>query len=203
MNEFDIKAKDWDKNQMHIERAEAIALAMLNTISIEEQMTAIEYGAGTGLLSFNLKDRFSKIILMDSSREMVRMAQQKIADEHIKNMSALCIDLENEEFSGSCDMIYNQMVFHHVENIDLILQKIRALLNPGGYLVIADLYAEDGSFHGEAFTGPKGFDVANLSGLLKSKGFKDISHQECYRIKKTIEDGKIKEFPVFLMIGKV
>ena len=80
MNEFDIKAKDWDKNQMHIERAEAIALAMLNTISIEEQMTAIEYGAGTGLLSFNLKDRFSKIILMDSSREMVRMAQQKIAD---------------------------------------------------------------------------------------------------------------------------
>src|ERR1035437_5596893 len=174
MNEFDAKAKDWDKNQIHIERSEAIALAMLNTIPIDEEMTAIEYGAGTGLLSFK-----------------------------IKNMSALWIDLEKEEFSGTWDIIYSQMVFHHVENIDVILDKFRALLKSGGYLAIADLYSEDGSFHGEGFTGHKGFDVVKLSDLLNSKGFNDISHQECYLIKKTLEDGNIKEFPVFLIIGKV
>jgi tRNA (cmo5U34)-methyltransferase len=203
MNEFDAKAQDWDKNQMHIERSEAIALAMLNTIPIDKQMTAIEYGAGTGLLSFKLKDRFSKIVLMDSSQEMVRIAQEKIADEHIKNMSAMWIDLEKEEFSGTYDMIYNQMVFHHVENTDVILDKFRALLKSGGYLAIADLYAEDGSFHGDGFTGHKGFDVVKLANLLKSKGFSDISQQECYRIKKTLESGIIKEFPVFLMVGRV
>ena len=203
MNEFDAKAKDWDKNQIHIERSEAIALAMLNTIPIDEEMTAIEYGAGTGLLSFKLKNRFSKILLMDSSQEMVRIAQEKIAGERIKNMSALWIDLEKEEFSGTWDIIYSQMVFHHVENIDVILDKFRALLKSGGYLAIADLYSEDGSFHGEGFTGHKGFDVVKLSDLLNSKGFNDISHQECYLIKKTLEDGNIKEFPVFLIIGKV
>jgi 2-polyprenyl-3-methyl-5-hydroxy-6-metoxy-1,4-benzoquinol methylase len=166
-------------------------------------MTAIEYGAGTGLLSFNLYDRFSKITLMDSSKEMVRIAQGKIASEGIKNMNALCIDLEKEDFTGEYDMLYNQMVLHHVENIALILDKFYALLKPGGFLAIADLYAEDGSFHGHGFTGHNGFDVLKLSELLKSKGFSQINHQECYRMKKnSLESDAVKEFPVFLMVGK-
>jgi tRNA (cmo5U34)-methyltransferase len=203
MNEFDIKAQDWDKNQMHIERAEAIALAILNAIPINKKMTAMEYGSGTGLLSFNLKDRFSKLTLMDSSQEMVRVTQGKIAEQRIDNMCALYIDLEKEDYTAKFDVIFTQMVFHHIENIPSILKRFSSLLKPAGYLAIADLYAEDGSFHGEDFKGPKGFDVENLANILQINGFKNVSHKECYRIKKSLETGIIKEFPVFLMIGEI
>ncbi len=35
-----------------------------------------------------------------------------------------------------------------------ILEKFHDLLNPSGYLAIADLYPEDGSFHGLSFDRP-------------------------------------------------
>ena len=59
---------------------------------------------------------------------------------------------------GSFDLIYTLMVLHHVGDVETIIRKFRGLLNPGGYLAIADLYSEDGSFHGEGFSGHMGFD---------------------------------------------
>ena len=52
LNEFDQKAGDWDKNPIHTERSEAIANAMLQRLPVEGGMKVLEYGAGTGLLSF-------------------------------------------------------------------------------------------------------------------------------------------------------
>ena len=78
MSEFDSKARDWDKNQLNVNRSEAIATALLTRLPITDKMTALEYGAGTGLLSFILKDRFAEITLMDNSQEMVKVAQSKI-----------------------------------------------------------------------------------------------------------------------------
>ena len=77
MNEFDQKAQDWDKNKMHLERTIAIAGRLQDVIKDKPGMKALEFGAGTGLLSFYLKDRFSEITLMDSLREMLKMAEQK------------------------------------------------------------------------------------------------------------------------------
>ena len=59
------------------------------------------------------------------------------------------------------------MVLHHVNDIEKIIGKFYRLLNPGGYLAIADLYEEDGSFHGDGFTGHKGFNMDSLSGILR------------------------------------
>jgi tRNA (cmo5U34)-methyltransferase len=199
MSEFDKKARDWDKNQMHVDRAQAIANALLKITSVNSLMKALEYGAGTGLLSFFLKDRFSEITLMDSSGEMIRVLQEKIVAENIRNMRALKIDLGKEEFKGEFDIIYNQMVLHHVENIESLFDKFYDLLKPGGNLVIADLFAEDGSFHGDGFSGHNGFDVDHLSNILKKKSFKDVIHKQCYIQKKEIEPGIIKEFPLFIL----
>ncbi len=199
MNEFDIKAKDWDKNQIHVKRSEAIAIELLRRIPITEKMTALEYGAGTGLLSFILNDRLAEITLMDSSMEMTKMTQSKIAESGNTKMKALYIDLEKEDFQGQFDIIYNQMVLHHVENIDLIFGKFYALIKPGGYLAIADLYKEDGSFHGENFKGHKGFDIDQLKRKLEKQSFREIVINPCYTIQHMNDNHEIKEFPLFLL----
>jgi tRNA (cmo5U34)-methyltransferase len=204
MNEFDIKAADWDKNPMHWDRSEAIANEILKLIPLTSEMTALEYGAGTGITSFLLREHVKEITLMDNSTEMVRVMNEKINSSGVKNLKVLNFDLEHTDYKdGKFDLIFTQMVLHHVADIDSIIKRFRILLNPGGYLAIADLYEEDGSFHGEGFTGHRGFNIENLSGTISKYKFENISHRKCFTIDRIISDTESKQFEVFLLIANL
>jgi tRNA (cmo5U34)-methyltransferase len=204
MNEFDIKAAGWDANPMHWDRSRAIADEIKNLIPLSKNWTALEYGAGTGISSFLLKDHLREITLMDNSAEMVRVMNEKIESSKVKNLKALNFDLEHNDYTGgSFDLIFTQMVLHHVTDIDSIIKRFSKLLNPGGYLAIADLYEEDGSFHGEGFNGHLGFNIENLSALLLKNHFINITHNTCFVIDRKISEGIIKKFDVFLLIANL
>jgi tRNA (cmo5U34)-methyltransferase len=204
MNEFDTKAAEWDMNPMHVERSVAVAKEIRELIPLKNNMKALEYGAGTGITSFLLRDSLKEIILMDSSTEMVKIMEEKIRSAQATNLKVISFDLEHSDYTeGKFDFIFTQMVLHHVSDIESITGKFRQMLNPGGYLAIADLYEEDGSFHGEGFTGHKGFNTEHLSGILKNHSFVDISHKTCFVIKKKISENEYKEFEVFLLTARV
>lgn len=202
INEFDVKAAEWDNNPMHWDRSEAIAKEIRNLIPLKKEMTALEYGAGTGIASFLLKDYLKEITLMDNSSEMVKIMNEKIRETRVKNLKALNFDLEHSDFRDEkFGLIFTQMVLHHVSDIEAIIKKFSQLLIPGGYLAIADLYEEDGSFHGEGFTGHKGFNIEKLSKILSSNNFKDISHKTCFVIDRKVCETETKKFEVFLLIA--
>ena len=202
MNEFDIKAAGWDQNPIIWERAEVIANEIKRLIPLNRQMTALEFGAGTGVTSFILKDSLKEITLMDNSSKMVKVMNIKIKTSKVKNLKTLNFNLEKAELKDAkFDLIFNQMVLHHISDIEKIIAKFYNLLNPRGYLAIADLYSEDGSFHGEGFTGHKGFDPTELSSLLLKPGFENISHRQCFVINKKISETETKQFDVFLLIA--
>ncbi len=203
MGEFDHKAAMWDANPMHLERSQAIAAALLQMVPVNTGMRALEFGAGTGLLSIELRDRLSHIDMVDNSCEMVRIMNEKIEMHRLSNMKAHCLDLEIEDFSTACDLIYTQMVVHHVANLDQIFRKFHGMLNPGGHFAMADLYTEDGSFHDDQFTGHRGFDIGALSEILIRNGFSDIRHQTCFIIRKPGLNGGVREYPVFLLTARV
>jgi tRNA (cmo5U34)-methyltransferase len=202
INEFDIKAATWDNNPMHWDRSVAITDQIKKLIPIKKRMTALEYGAGTGIASFLLKDYLKNITLMDNSSEMVRVMNEKIKTLKAKNLKTLNFDLENSDYTrGKFDILFTQMVLHHVTDIENIIRKFYSLVNPDGYIAIADLYPEDGSFHGKGFTGHLGFDPTELSRFLIKQGFEDISHRQCFIINKEISDTETKQFDVFLLIA--
>jgi tRNA (cmo5U34)-methyltransferase len=202
MNEFDAKAAEWDNNPMHWDRSETIAKEIIRLIPLKKEMTALEYGAGTGITSFLLKDYLKGITLMDSSSEMVRITKEKIEKTKTKNLLALDFDLEHTDYVGEkFDLIFTQMVLHHVADIGNIIKKFYDLLNQDGYLAIADLYSEDGSFHGTGFTGHNGFDVGKLTNQIRNQGFANISHRKCFVINKKISETETKQYDVFLLIA--
>ncbi len=202
MNEFDSKASTWDENPVHLERSKAIAKLMREMIPLTSSMTALEFGAGTGILSILLHENAGSIVLLDNSREMVRMTENKIASMKIENLEVQFCDLENDVFPGQYDLIFSQMAMHHVGDIDAMIKKFKGMLKPGGYVAIADLYAEDGTFHDDSFTGHRGFDPDELSGTVSTQGFENQMYSQCFVIKKTMTDNSIKEYPVFLLTAR-
>ncbi len=200
MSEFDLKAGEWDKSNIHIERSRAIAEAIKDRIDIRNGMKALEYGAGTGLLSFMLNDRLADITLMDSSEGMLNVLIEKIRESGAENMHPVLFDLEKDDFTaGRFDMVYSQMVLHHVADVNSLLVKFYGLLNTGGILAVADLYKEDGSFHGEGFTGHKGFNPEKLVKFLQSVGFNRVQSKTSYVIRRIDENGHHREYPLFLI----
>lgn len=198
MSEFDARAREWDKDKMHMDRSVAIAADLERMIPLDHSMKALEYGAGTGILSFLLKDRFSEITLMDSSQEMIKVCVEKTEFFKTSHIVPLWFDLEHKDFDGKFDIIYNQMVLHHVNDYEAIINTFYSLLNSDGYLAIADLYPEDGSFHGFDVKVHLGFDPDKLIEILKKAGFKNIEHKTCFEVKR--ESGT--KFPVFLLVAQ-
>ena len=199
-NEFDIKAASWDTSNMNIDRAKRVADEILQVIPVSAEMSAMEFGAGTGLLSFLLRGHLKEITMIENSAGMLKVLGEKIIAEGAENMKVLDHDLENDEYRGSkFDLIYTLMALHHVTDVGKIINTFSGMLNRGGHLAIADLYSEDGSFHGAGFTGHRGFDTESLSAILEKNGFTNISHREVYVIDKMTSDNSRKHFRVFLM----
>ncbi len=203
MNEFDIKAETWDLNPLRFERSEAVAEQISERILLSRSMSALEFGAGTGITGFILKDHVKEITMMDNSREMIRKIEEKILASRSDNVHALFFDLENDEWEGEkFDLLITQMVLHHIPDTKNIIKKFYNILNPGGYLAIADLYPEDGSFHGKGFTGHLGFDPEELSKTLILPGFTDISVKHCFTMNKQVTETESRHFELFLLIAK-
>lgn len=199
---FDQKAKDWDKDLEKTERAKLIAAKMVKVIQPNKQLNALEFGCGTGLLSFELKEYFKEITLVDYSEGMINVLKEKIKHKKIKNFKPLLIDLiKNPSKIDKTDVIFTLMTLHHIENIEEISTIFYSLLNSNGYLCIADLVEEDGSFHPKEqnFDGHFGFNRINLEIMLEKCGFEIVYYSTPYTIEKK---ATLKKYPIFLLIAR-
>ena len=199
---FDSKARQWDENPVFQERGLKIAEAVRKTIPLHARMSALDYGCGTGLLSFPLKDALGTILLADSSSGMLDVVNEKIAAQGVTSMMTMKLDLlADPPPPQRFDLIVTSMTLHHVPDTDHILRVFHDLLNPGGHLCIADLDQEDGSFHGIDVDVHHGFDRADLSRRAAQAGFADIQFQTVFSIAKEHEAGT-RDYPVFLMTAR-
>jgi ubiquinone/menaquinone biosynthesis C-methylase UbiE len=207
---FDQRAKNWDTNLVRVERAKVTAQAIRNTIPLQSGMSALELGCGTGLLSFALQPDFASITLADTSQGMLDVLADKIKAAGVDNMHPLQLDLASDPAArgfplpaSRFDVIYSLMTFHHIPDTDTTLRQCHALTAPGGYLCIADLEKEDGSFHKDdsEFDGHNGFDRPQLRKKVEAAGFENVQFTIIFQVPKQI-DGVEKTFPMFLMTAK-
>jgi ubiquinone/menaquinone biosynthesis C-methylase UbiE len=203
MTNFDERARDWDSDPDKVERARTVAEAIRRAIPLSNDMKALEYGCGTGLLSFALQSDLGHIILADTSTGMLEVLREKIANAGVKNMHPLRLDLASDPLpTEQYDLTYSLMTLHHLQDVNDMLAKFRDLLSSDGYLVVADLDKEDGSFHTDGSTDVHlGFDRNELQQVAEAIGFGNVMFSTAYEIKKRIGNEE-KIFPVFLMTAQ-
>jgi ubiquinone/menaquinone biosynthesis C-methylase UbiE len=201
-NDFDAKARSWDVDTNKSDRAGRVADAIAGKVPGLAGARVLEYGAGTGLLGFELLGRVGHLTLADSSTEMLAVAREKAQARGAKNVEVIALDLAAGPLpEARYDLVCALLVLHHVPEVDLLLRRFREILRPGGHLCISDLDAEDGSFHGPGFTGHCGFDRVTLVSSLSRAGFVDAQVETVFEIEKPIE-GRMRRFTAFLSIAR-
>jgi ubiquinone/menaquinone biosynthesis C-methylase UbiE len=201
---FDQKARDWDKDPQRLERAKLFANEIIRFLGNKKILNALEFGSGTGLVSFQLKDRFKTITLADNSAGMIEVLTEKIRNENISNMTPRLVDVfvDKNGLSGF-NLIYTLLTLHHLKDIPETLEIFNSMLNAGGYVCIGDLVTEDGSFHHNdpEFDGHRGFDQDELKRQLITNGFK-IEFETIFTLIEREHNGIMKKYPLFILIGK-
>lgn len=204
MTNFDERAKDWDSDPMKVERARVVADAIRKSVPLTADMSALEVGCGTGLLSFALQADLGPITLADTSQGMLDVLAEKIAAAGVTNMRPVKLDLTTDPLPTERYAItYSLLTFHHVHDTQTLLEKFHAVLEPNGILLVCDLDKEDGTFHTDGTTDIHlGFDRVELQRQVEAAGFGEVTFSTPYVIGKKIKDGTEKEFPLFLMSAR-
>ncbi len=199
---FGSRAKNWD-NEARIERSKKVAEKINEIIGNEKYNSIMEYGCATGLIGLNLCDRFEKVTLMDSEKEMIKIVKEKLDKSKKSNVFPIQIDLMDRAYKGEkFDLIYTSLTLHHILDIEKIIKIFYNLLNENGSLCIIDLDKEDGSFHinHKDFNGHNGFEHTYIENIFKSAGFSSIKSDTFYNGEKIYKE-KIIPYSLFYTVG--
>lgn len=176
---FDAHAARWDDAQK-LRRAEQVAAALRREVELRPSMKALEYGAGTGLLSFCLRGSVGPITLAERCAGMRAVAERKIAAANASDPRGLDFDLMRDPVPAQhYDLIFSMMTLHHVADVPRLLVAFYAMLNADGWRCRADLDAEDGSFHGSGAEVHQGFERAALRSWRAPARFQDALVGDC------------------------
>ncbi|WP_018404640.1 class I SAM-dependent DNA methyltransferase [Marinobacter gelidimuriae] len=207
---FDQLAQTWDQKPSRVALARSVATTITELVPLTDQMDAMEYGCGTGLVTLFLASLLREVDAVDSSGEMLVRLREKIAEQGVKNIHPLPLDLEHHGWdrqillSGTgYDLVLTSMTLHHITDPADLIQHFFSLIRPGGYLTIADLDREDGSFHGDTpDVRHHGFERDHLKALMATAGFEDVRAVTAHTIRRSRDDGTEARYPVFVACGR-
>ena len=183
--------------------AKNIASAICKMVPISPEWEALDYGCGTGLVTLSIEPEVRRITGMDSSPAMLGKIREKVRELGLNNVDTVLADLEKDETPKmQVDLITSSMTLHHIADIPSLLKKLHAMLRPGGYIALADLDTEDGTFHADN-SGVQhfGLDREWLKAEMAKAGFKDCGDATAYVAERDTPNGR-KNFPVFLVWGR-
>lgn len=201
---FDRVAAEWDANPTRVALARAVTDAIRKAVPLRPDMHAMDFGAGSGLVTLGLLPHVGSLLAADTSGEMVRVLEAKLKALKIGNVRTVQCEINAMSLPvAAFDLIVSSMVLHHIADVPGTLRRLRPALRPGGWIALADLEPEDGSFHADA-TGVyhHGIDREELCRWLQAAGFVETTAREAHRIVRPAPDGGTRDYPVFLVTGR-
>lgn len=209
MSIFDRMASTWDERPDRVERTQTVAERLRSVLDFESVQTALEYGSGTGQLSFALADVLPHCLLVDTSVEMLKAAEQGVAER------ALPWDTERRNFATHApdhpeaitDLIFSLQALHHVDDLATTISNMAKALTPGGQLALIDLPEGSSDFHhGSGHSREDnphldGLDRGELTRLLGEAGFYNITWHEDIGLASESDDAP-RPYALFLVTAK-
>ena len=191
---FDASARSWDQRPMSQQLA-TVPAYLLAKVPFHANEHVLDFGAGTGLLSTAIAPKVAQVTALDTSAEMLQVLNEKgFANITTRQQDIFAGLPERHHAVVSC------MAMHHVADTAALLQAFAEALHSGGRIALIDLYAEDGSFHGDNDAKGVyhfGFVPDALKALAEQTGFTDIAFSPV----QEMQHRNGRAYPIFLMTG--
>ena len=194
---FEEKATDWDVNEMVRGLSSAISYSIVSNVELKPEMHVLDFGAGTGLISSQVAPHVNKITAVDISEAMLN---QLAAKPELKDkVEPACQNILEQPLNEKFDLIMSAMAMHHVEDTEKMIKTFSEHLKPGALVALADLDAEDGTFHPADVEGVyhSGFDRGAFEKILEKNQFTNIRFETAHTVEK---EGK--RYDIFLAVAK-
>lgn len=201
--DFNHLADNWDKEPRRQLLAADIAAGIKQSVPLNDNMRLLDYGCGTGLVAMHLLPHVGHLTGLDSSPGMLSVFKSKLSEEENTRVTLHVLDLaDGGTFSGTYDVIIAAMLLHHVDVPSDLIRRLAGHLSPGGYLCLADLDSEDGSFHDDPIgVHHFGFDRNLVSAWMSDAGLSTASITTVSTIQKQSPGGPIRNYQVFLAVS--
>jgi ubiquinone/menaquinone biosynthesis C-methylase UbiE len=162
--------------------AHIVAQEVRSELSNTKNLSALDYGCGTGLLGLDLVDMFKTMLFVDTSQQMIAQVQRKIEHAHIVSASTLCSDFCVElPCNVKADYVLMSQVLLHVKDYALLLNRLYQILNQAGHLIVVDFDLNERIVSDKVHNG---FDQSALMLLLTQIGFASVHAHTFYHGQK-------------------
>lgn len=160
----------------------------------------LDYGGGTGLVTFDIEHHFNYITVLDASPKMVEICNTKIKTLNKTNIAAIEGDLlvsNNIVLHQTYDVILLSLVLLHSGNYMALLQQLVTQLNSNGLLIIVDFDKNENVNHPNIYNG---FEQKDIHKSLRTIGLSNIDSHTFYQGKNIFMN---KDASLFLASGQL
>jgi 2-polyprenyl-3-methyl-5-hydroxy-6-metoxy-1,4-benzoquinol methylase len=199
MGRFDDLAKAWDSKPERVEGAMVFVDKIKEHLKCDiKNFKVLDYGCGSGLVSFGFADEVSAVEGLDYSFGMIDVYNEKAKDIGMNNIRGYIHDINTEDLSeNKYDIAVTNMTMHHINDTKDFVSKLAKSLKTGGQLFIADLYKEDGKFHSDnGDVVHLGFEEELVYQAFVKAGLKEITIEKLHEIEKPHNT-----YDIFIAIG--
>jgi ArsR family transcriptional regulator len=165
-------AADWDRVRSEIYGSE-FHTAVLRAL-LPSGWTIADLGCGTGSFTLELARSGARVIGVDRSAAMLRVARRATREHgnvelHQASLESLPVD------DASCDAALLLLTLSYVADVDAVLGEAFRILRPGGCLIVVDALGHaDESLRRRLGQARPGLDPAWLSGRLEAAGLERV-----------------------------
>ena len=134
-------SKFWDRASKNYDKGDKIDETYLKMLEImkkylKETDTLMDFGCATGSISIDLSKNVNKVIGIDISSEMIKLAKEKAIEHNADNVYfAKSTIFDERHKDGTYDAIMAFNILHLLDDPNMAIQRINELLKDGGIFI--------------------------------------------------------------------
>ncbi len=162
-----------------------------------QSQRVLDLACGPGIVAQAIAPHCGAVAGIDATPEMIRLANERFKKAGLANGRFAVSSAERLPFErGYFHQIVTRLSLHHFTDVPAALEETRAVLIPGGRLVVADVVssedADESALHNslEKLRDPthvRMYSAGNLIDILQFAGFR-VMHHESWRQARTFSE---------------
>ncbi|MGE0684338.1 MAG: class I SAM-dependent methyltransferase [Candidatus Binatia bacterium] len=118
---------------------------VLKILNLQDGQVIADIGSGSGYFTLRFAQALTplkgRVMALDVDEGMVAHLRQKLAQEELKNVTVVHVPPHDPLLiDQSVDVVFICDTYHHIEDREIYLKKVRKGLKPNGRVVIVDFY---------------------------------------------------------------